>query len=190
MIIKPLSFEEALDLVYNVLNQGDSRYNAPENEEVLANFLLNSAIILEEKNIPSIDLSKKKLKDLLTEVQWSQKFIAKELLKLEGFKEQNISFEKRLLGYQPDILAKSESKFIVVECCSCKTKKVIDFLEEVDEVWVITKGYTPEENPIDKAEAMMWFVFRKGKNWKRMLEVHKKEILQSIKNIKDPLDRL
>ena len=189
MIILSKNKEDAKDLVYNILNQGDSRYNDPEREETLADFLLNLAIILEKKEIYFVEEFNEKFEKFL-EIQGNQKSIGKELLKIAGFKEQNIYFERRLMGYQPDIFAESEDKLVVVECCSCKIKKIIAFLEKVDEIWILTKGYPPWENPKDKSEAMEWFVFRKGENWDKTLIQYKKEIYEAIKNVRNPLDRI
>ena len=54
MKILPKTPQEAMKIVYDILNQGDSRYNDPENELILSNFIINGAISLEEKEIPSI----------------------------------------------------------------------------------------------------------------------------------------
>jgi len=49
MIIKPTSTEEAMKFLYTILNQGDSRYNNPAEEFLLASAILDGAISLEKK---------------------------------------------------------------------------------------------------------------------------------------------
>ncbi len=53
MEINPKTFEEALDLVREILIQGDTRYNDIEREITLAQFILYKAISLEETEFPS-----------------------------------------------------------------------------------------------------------------------------------------
>jgi len=49
MGIQPKTRKEAWDIVLNILNQGDPRYNNTVNEVILADFLVLNAISLEEK---------------------------------------------------------------------------------------------------------------------------------------------
>jgi len=192
MQLSPTPLNEAMTLVWNILNQGDSRYNDPEAELFLSKLLMKNAVVLEEREIPKMrslntDFS---LDDL--EVQGRQKSLAKRLLISEGYKENQIYFERTFLGFRPDILAENSKKCIVVECCSCRVKKIFEFLKKVDEVWVFTKGYEGEDELAKRSEEwkMQWFVFTKGGNWENELEIYEKELLNQIKNLKSPLDRL
>ena len=192
MIIKPKDFDESLQLVFDVLNQGDSRYNAPEAEIILANFLLTEAIILEEKEILPIKFSKEDEETIsfLYNLQWAEKRLAKELLKTEGFKDNEIYFERAFLNSRPDVLAESANKLILVECCSCRINKIIDFLSEADEVWVITKGEDPNEKIHYSDGKMQWFIFKKGDKWQEVFSNFQKQKYEELKKIQSPLDRL
>ncbi|MBI2045593.1 hypothetical protein HYT23_06045 [Candidatus Pacearchaeota archaeon] len=46
---------ELMNLIYNILNQGDSRYNAPEDEEILTDFLMNEAVFLKQKDLITLE---------------------------------------------------------------------------------------------------------------------------------------
>jgi len=183
------SMEEAINKLYNILNQGDSRYNDPESEVWLAGFLLKKAVSLEEREIPSNIYVEEEVK---FEVQEEQKKIAKELLKLEDFKDNEILIEVAFRGFRPDIMAEKPHRRIIVECCSCKIKKVIDFLRESDEVWILTKGYAPWKEIAKKSEdsKMQWFIFSKSEKWSQSISFYDKFIKNMIVNVKNPLDNL
>lgn len=189
MRILPKTEKEALDFVYNVLNQGDSRYNDPENESILSYFIMNEAIFLEEREIPEIKEPTDKELGHLLEVQVIEKYLAKILLKREGFNEEQISFERSFFGSRPDVFAEKQNKTILVECRSCRISKVITYLLEADEVWIITSGFAPWSRLFPQKEKMQWFVFRKGSNWNEVLKFEKKK-LERLKKVKSPLDRI
>jgi len=56
--IQPKTIEEAMDLIYNILKQGDTRYNDTEAEDTLASFLINQAVSVEETDFPEIEESR------------------------------------------------------------------------------------------------------------------------------------
>jgi len=190
MIIQPKNTEVAREIVSKILIQGDIRYIDPENEYILADFLLNKGISLEKRKIPKTENDiKSNSKFIRSKVQLIYKLFAKDMLKREGFKEEEIYFERRFLGLRPDVFAEKGNKTILVECCSCKISKIIDFLSEVDEVWVITRG----ENPYYRdyiSEEREWFVFKKGKKWGSEYKKYRKKIIGEIKNIKNTIDTL
>lgn len=187
--IIPKTIDEAMTLVYNILNQGDSRYNDPENELILANFIIDEAISLEEREIPFIEDPKENGSMFQFEVQWAEKYIAKNLLKLDGFKDDEIFFERRFLGSQPDVMAESQNKIILVECCSCRISKMLSYLPEAEEVWILTRGLLPYDKIPYLKEKMQWFIFRKGINWNKVTDF-KKDQLKELKKIKLPIDSL
>lgn len=187
MRIIPKTEKEALKLVYDVLNQGDSRYNSPEEEMVLSKFLIIDSIELEERLIQSIN--KPDENEINLGVQWEKKYIAKTLLIKEGFKDNEIFFERLFLGSRPDVLVESNHKIVAVECCSCRIDKVISYLNEVDEVWIITRGEPPYEKIHYLKDKMQWFVFKKGKNWSKVLDFQKAR-QEELKKIPSPLDSL
>ena len=51
MKIQPKTMKEAMNIVYDILIQGDTRYIDFKNEKILSQFILNQAVFLEEKDI-------------------------------------------------------------------------------------------------------------------------------------------
>jgi len=178
---------ELRKLICNVLNQGDSRYNDPEAEKILAFFIEKEAISIREKEIPKIKKPEERI--LRHFVQNDEKNIAEILLKINGFNEQEIFFERRFFGYVPDVLAEKEGFIILVECCSCRVSKIIDYLPYADEIWVLTRGEDPwEEKPL--SEKMQWFVFKKAGNWGKVYSEFNKKRTEELKRIPSPIDDL
>ncbi len=179
MRILPKTFKEALEVICNILKQGDQRYNDIEKEVFLAKALLNKMVFLEEKEIPKI--KKPKEDDLwkMGYIQKEEKYMAKVLLKQKEFQDNEIFFERRFLGSQPDVLGEKKDIIIPVECCSCRVDKIITYLPESEEIWIITREFFNEK--------MKWFVFKKGSNWEKFLEVKKLQ-QEELKQIKSPLD--
>ena len=189
MKILPKTTEEAIKLIWDIFNQGDSRYNAPENEYILADFLINEAISLEEEEIPNIKApSNKEIFKLW--IQPYAKYVMKQILLQEGFQDNEIFFERRFRGSQADVFAEKENKIILGECYSCRIDKIIDYLIEADEVWVITRGEDPWETMHYLKEKMRLFVFKKAKNWNNRISLLKKKQLEQLKKAKSPLDNL
>jgi len=186
--IQPKTTEEAMDLIYGILKQGDSRYNDTEAEKILSSFLINQAISIEETDFPEIEESKEK--DLVKHfVQGQEKYIAKILLKMRGFRDNEIFFERRFNGSTPDVFAERDNLIILVECCSCRVSKIIDFLSKAEEVWILTLGENPwEEKPLFKR--MQWFIFRKGLNWNDIYGDFKRKKADELRKVKSPIDRL
>lgn len=182
--IHPKTLEEAVKLVRNALCQGDSRYMDSESEKILAHFLVNNAVLLTEKK-----LSKEKtfIRENIHRVQGYEKEIARSLLKEKGFSEKNIYLEKKYQGFVADVVAEKENFVVIVECCSCNISKIIYYLQEADEVWILTRGETPwEEKPF--FEKMQWFIFRKGPCWKETFNKYQIKKIDKLKKIKNPLD--
>ncbi len=190
MKIIPKTMQEAIGSVYNILNQGDSRYNDPEREIILADFLIKEAVTLEEKMIPKIEFSKQdeETAKYLYNVQWSQKKLAIELLKKEGFTDNEIYLERQFLGSRPDIIAESDNKIIIVECCSCRIDKIITFLTKSEEVWILTSGQDPNEEFQYLNSKMQWFIFKTGKNWQEVFSDFQKKNQEQLKKVRSPLD--
>ena len=181
MRILPKTLKEAVEVICNILKQGDERYNDVEKEVFLAKALLNKMVFLEEKEIPK--MKKPEEEDLLKMgyVQKDEKYVAKVLLKQKEFQDNEIFFERRFLGSQPDVLGEKKDIVIPVECCSCRVDKIITYLSESEEVWIITREFSNEK--------MKWFIFKKGPNWKDFLKI-KKIQEEELKQIKSPLDEI
>ncbi len=187
--ILPKDMKEAMGIVSAVLVQGDSRYYNYESEKLLAAFILKGAVFLEKRELPFIDESKN---DLGNVIQRDAKFILKSLLLKEGFKEEEIYFERSFLGGRPDVLAESreESKLILGEAYSCGIYKILLFLEEANEIWIITGGQAPWDNFLPKWGVMEWFVFKKGVKWKELTKKWERITQEKLKTVKSPIDSL
>ena len=181
MKILPETFEQALDLVYKILNQGDSRYNDSESEIILARFILMEIVSLEENTIPEITLPEKIDSHKMGRVQIEEKYLAKLLLNKEGFNDDEIFFERMFLGSRSDVLGEKENKIIPIECCSCRVNKILDYLSEVEEVWIITRAFSNEESRL--------FIFKRGPEWDKIL-IFEKYKAEELKKIPSPLDNL
>ena len=188
MKIDPKTQEEAMEIVYDILNQGDSRYNNPKDEMILSSFIVNKTIDLEEREILSINKPNKEDFWLVKGVQKDEKYVAKHLLKQQGFNDNEIYFERMFLGSRPDIFAEKENRIIVVECCSCRIDKIWEYLSKADEVWILTRGENPWDTPIFNKK-MQLFIFKKGANWALFLKL-KNDKLKQLKNINNLLDIL
>jgi len=192
MKIEPNNIQEALDLIFNVLNQGDSRYNDSEGEEILADFLINKAVTIEQREIPYVEIPPEDKTEVcyLKEVQWGEKSLAKALLKLEGFSDSEIKFERRFMDSRPDVITESEKKLISVECCSCRISKIINFLSDADELWIITRGIPSWEKPLSKDYLAEWFIFQKGPNWEERFNKLQEDKWEELKKVHSPIDDL
>ena len=143
-----------------MLIRGDARYNDTESEFELASFLFSGAVLLEERVLSALPSpTRKNLK--LHRVQGEEKCVAQLLLKRQGFEDQHISFEEQFYGSIPDVLARKDDALILVECCSCRVSKIIEYLSAIEtkEAWIITS--------LD-FEDVQWFVFQRGKGWEEV----------------------
>lgn len=186
-MIKPENYQEALRIVWNLFNEGDSRYDDSISERILADILFSSAVSIEEREIPSISApAEQDLREFSHLSQNDEKYIAKFLLKKEGFQDTEIFSEVKHLNSRPDIFAISESKKVIVECCSCRVSKVLEYLsEENSEFWLITKGNPPWQE--SKFEMKKWFIFHRGENWGKFNKEIEENSLRKLKQVPDLL---
>ena len=180
MEINILDLNEAENYIFNILNQGDSRYNESKAEQILADFMISKAILLERQDIPEFEKPSEADLEKIKGVQKYEKYYIKKLLKEKGFDDKEILFESNFLSYHPDVLAESSKGIIVGECCSCKVSKIKDFLEAgAEEVWIIIR------------EEVSWlFIFKKGQDWNQKIKEFEKIKTEEMKKIPSPLDNL
>ncbi len=169
--IRPKTLDDAYSLVSKILIQGDMRYYDVDAEFELASFLLKHGVFLERRVLPV--LKEPSLKDLQRHaVQGPEKYVALMLLQSSGIKNKDIFFERHFYGSIPDVYARNDKSVILVECCSCRISKIIEYLSapETQEIWIITEGIGSWEPSGDAIfQKMQWFVFTRGKMWNTML---------------------
>ena len=186
--------EQARDWTDENVTQNDPRYT-PDIEllNILAYFLYDKAVIVEEKIISNISPPSNEILFEIGKPQALHKYIALELLKSEDIDKENIFFEYTIYGKRADIYATKNGKTILVECCSCYIKKIIDYLkEENTELWIITRGYGPWDKnfPGFEKNKSFWFIIKRGQNWKKYHEAYEKYVEMKIKKVRNPLDSL
>lgn len=192
MKLQPKTLPEAFDLIFDVLTQGDTRYNDSEEEKLLGQLMVQGAISLEKREIPHMPKPTEKDLEKKGAVQQSEKYILKTLLEMNGFKNEEIKFETAFKGSRPDVLAKSGNRIVCGEANSCRISKILNYLEGgADEVWVITYGFSPWDdfNKEYPKECCEWFAFKKGKKWEessKLLQMRTEE----LKRISSPLETL
>jgi len=189
--INDLSLQRNLIMNYNFLDrslvQGDSRYYDPHLLQLISFFITKEAVNIEERQIGKVQEPKEEDIKKIEGPQKYAKYIMKLLLKQEGFTDTEIFTEINYGDNRPDLSALNEKKEVFVECFSCKLKKVLDYLAQKKELWVLVKGAYPwDKTPIQ--EPIQWLVFRKGPNWNSIYSSYKNNQLEKLKNIKNPLD--
>lgn len=173
-------------LIDGVFSQGDSRYFDADMEEVMTNFLTNSAIIIERKDVSAIESKTNEVSVSVVGLQKDLKILAKSL-----FNEMNITFigfEKRTAFGIVDIVGKKGNRTIFVECGPCRIDKGFNYLRENHtELWVLSSYFDPDSIDMKKAEL---YIIKRGRNWQKMIEKYDKSIVQKLKKVKSPLDSL
>lgn len=156
----------------------DSRYEDFSEAAIVAGFIDNKAIVVEEKIAPeslqSVELDENDLK-FVSQPQKDDKIAAIRLLK--GFGFDFAGTEIRFNGGVVDILGRNKDKNIAIECGPCRIIKAVDYLEkENTELWLI---------PVDFWQTRKFFVVSRGPNWKIFLGFHKKYWLEMLKTVKE-----
>ena len=181
-------FLKTYNLLNKILVQGDSRYFDPYLLEILSRFINQKAISLAERSIDRISEPNADEIKSIEGPQKAAKYIMKSLLKQEGFLDKEIFTEISFSDNRPDLSALNKEREVFVECFSCRLSKVLDYISQDKELWVLVKGsYHWDKNPID--EKVKWFVFRKGQEWDNIYSDYKKNQLIKLKQVKSPLDR-
>ncbi|MBW2977648.1 recombinase family protein [Candidatus Woesearchaeota archaeon] len=191
--LENISFNTALQKNYNLTNkilvQGDSRYFDPYYMDIVAYFITKGAINVEENAIPPIQEPKEKETKKIAEPQKFAKYMAYVLLKNEGFSDSEIFFERYFGSNKPDVGVINNEKSIFIECFSCRVSKVIDYLAQDRELWVLTNGAFPwDKNPL--FDYMRLFIFKKGPNWDSIFKEYENKKKEILKKVKSPLDSL
>ena len=167
-------------IVNRILVQGDLRYLDTYSMNILSYFIVQGAVLVEEREISQIDEPTNSNLEKIDKPQRLAKYIAFNLLKNEGFSNSEILFEKNVKGGKTDVAALSNEKKVFVECHSCRVNKVIDYLSQNAELWVLTAGALPwEKQPLGPCK--QWFVFIQGPNWKEVFKEFQTKNIEFIK---------
>ncbi len=180
--LKQISLQRKLIKNFNLLNkvlvQGDSRYYDPYFMKIIAYFIAKKAIIIEQKPIKDIKEPKDKELDIknLREPQKLAKFIAYKLLKDQEYEDKDIFFERTYNDERPDVSAKE----IFIECFSCRVNKVISYLNQDKELWILTSGSYPwEKEPL--AEPIKHYILKQGPEWNSLYQEYKDKLNKALK---------
>lgn len=174
LVVKYGASIETIESVRVLFGQGDSRYENFFNCAIVAGFLDNKAVVIEEKSAPeSISSVKLDENDLIfaIEPQREDKIEAIKLLKSLGLDLEGA--EIRFRGGVVDVLGRSKDKTIAIECGPCRVSKVVDYLEcEDTELWLIQ---------VDFWQTRKFFVVSRGPNWKNFFDFHSKTEIENTK---------
>ena len=154
--------DESITKVTEVFQQGDYRYTDPWNAIIVAGFLDNNAINMERKeekipvNLDNLELEK------IKGPQANFKLYAKKIAEEKGFIVKD--YESSIAGGKTDILAVKDDIRLLIECCSCRISKAIDYLSLPNtHLWVMLKNL---------AQKIVIFEFTRGKNWTTFNNFH------------------
>lgn len=173
-------------LINNVFSQGDSRYFDNYNEDIMIDFLKNSAIDIETKNVSTIKNKMTDDRDIIRGPQKNLKLLAKLIFEEQGI--ALIGFEKRLPFGIVDVIGKKDKKMIFVECGPCRIDKGFNYLRiDNSELWILTSEF--DLNSVGMQKISLYIV-KRGRNWKNIIKKYDKFILQQLKKVKSPLDSL
>lgn len=158
---------------------------------VLSFFLINNAIAIEEHRIPYIaEPSDEELRKIRGPQEY-HKYIALQLLLLKNITREKIKYEHPIYGRKVDVYAKRGNKKILIECCSCSIKKIIEYLEETSvEIWIITDGYAPWDKELLKLGESQWFIFKRGPEWKGCYAGYQKYLNETLEKARKHINKL
>jgi len=174
-------------IIDRILDQGDSRYYDPQSINIISSFITKNAILLEKRPIEDVKPPKEDELSEIEEPQKLAKYVGLALLKREDFENPRIFIEAAFNGDKPDIALISKEREIFVECFSCRINKVLSYLSQNKELWVLTKGAYPWDNSPLGAH-MEWYIIKKGPQWDGIYKDYQDSGTKKLKEIKSPLD--
>lgn len=171
-----------IDIVEDIFQQGDERYNDTQSAVDVAEFIDNNAIIIEKVEIDAIKIPKKEIESIIGPQQY-YKALAKLFLDKKGYKF--IGYERNFPGGVVDILAEDNlGNTIAIECCSCRISKAIAYLEEENTIlWVLSLS-----NELVEATKFPLFIIKRGPNWDKVYKKYKNWKTNLLKSVKSPRD--
>ena len=178
--------DKNIDLIEDIFEQGDSRYVDDNSAILVAYFLENSGIEIENDKILGVDSPSESDLKRISGPQQFHKFLGKKHLEEKGY--EVVGFEMLVKGGRADILAKNFSKneTVAVECCACRTDKAIEYLRKENTIlWVISlseKGSLDKEIPV--------FIIKRGPNWDKCIKLFDQIIREQLRKVRSPMDDL
>lgn len=168
--------DDTIREVIDIFEQGDYRYTDPWNAIIVAGFIDNNAIRIERKEeiMPTINHEKtNKIKG----PQEVFKLYAKQIAEKKGFKVKE--YESSFLGGKADVFAVKNEMKLLVECCSCRISKAIDYLNEPNTLlWIMLR---------DIKDKIIFFEFSRGKSWSDFNKFHNEYMESQIHKHYDKL---
>ena len=155
--------DETIKRVIEIFEQGDYRYSDLWDAIVVAGFIDNKAINMKKigEKLPD-NLNKEGLKEIKGP-QKIFKLYAEKIAKKRGFTVKE--YESPILGGKSDVLAFNENKRLLIECCSCRISKAIDYLSSQNTIlWVMLRAFNLNK--------IIIFEFSRGKNWQNFSDYH------------------
>ncbi len=178
--------EENIDLIEDIFQQGDARYVDNDSAIVVAYFLENKGIKIENDKISGVYYpSENDLKNIRGPQQF-YKFLGKKHLEGRGY--EVIGFEIPIHGGRTDILAENSSKneTVAVECGPCRTDKAIEYLRKENTIlWVISLS---EKGSLDKE--IPAFIIERGPNWDKCIMLYDQFLRDQLRKVRSPMDDL
>jgi len=173
---------KTIEMVQDIFQQGDERYNDYQSAIDVAEFIDNNAIIVEKKEIDAVKIPKKEI-DEINGPQQYYKALAKRVSDKKGYRF--IGYEKNFPGGIVDVLAEDTSgNKIAIECCSCRISKAISYLEEENTIlWILSIS----DKPIEVTKYPL-FIIKRGPNWDAVYKRYNGWRINLIKNVKSPRD--
>lgn len=165
--------DETIKKVIEIFQQGDYRYSDLWDAIVVAGFIDNKAINMKkiEEKVPN-NLNKEELEEIKGP-QKIFKLYAKKIAEKRGFKLKE--YEPLILGGKADVLAFNKDKRLLIECCSCRISKAIDYISSQNTIlWVMLRDIIGDKITI--------FEFSKDKNWQNFSDHHNKYTMDQITN--------
>jgi len=163
---------ETIQKINMIFSRGDSRYADIENEVVVAGFLDNNAISIDERTVPESEDSSKGIKG----PQKKLKACARNLLKSEGY--TIVRYEKGFAGGIADIIGKNRlGENIIVECGPCNLVKAVSYLERPNTIlWILHPDTL--------------YVVKRSENWPHFHSFHLERKRKEIEKIREKIDSL
>ena len=164
--------DKTIKKVEEIFLQGDYRYTDVWNNIIVAGFIDNGAIKIDKIEEKIIKKPNKEEIDEIKNPQRAFKFYAKQIAEERGFIIKE--YEPSVCGGKGDILAVNRNKELIIECCSCRINKAIDYLSRPKTIlWVLLRHIAGDKITI--------FQLSRGKNWIEFNDNHENYMMDKMR---------